>query len=130
MSELITTSSAYIINGDSPMTSVANTVAMTSFAVHTLQPLIFYRLWAHSPRRNWSATPSLTLLTFAAWLGEHTSRIKHLSIKEGYEHHDITVENIYKEVLESVDQGTFTLSTQSANSDINTDRRTSQSRWM
>ena len=49
MSELITTSSAYIINGDSPMTSVANTVAMTTFAVHTLQPLIFYRLWAHSP---------------------------------------------------------------------------------
>ena len=48
-SELITTSSAYIINGDSPMTSVANTVAMTSFAVHTLQPHIFYRLWAHSP---------------------------------------------------------------------------------
>jgi len=24
------------------MTSVANTVAMTTFAVHTLQPLIFY----------------------------------------------------------------------------------------
>ena len=46
MSELITTSSAYIINGDSPMTSVANTVAMTTLAVHTLQPLIFYRLWA------------------------------------------------------------------------------------
>ena len=43
MSELITTSSAYIINGDSPMTSVANTVAMTTLAVHTLQPLIFYR---------------------------------------------------------------------------------------
>ena len=43
MSELITTSSAYIINGDSPMTSVANTVAMTTFAVHTLQPLIFYK---------------------------------------------------------------------------------------
>ena len=42
MSELITTSSAYIINGDSPMTSVANTVAMTTLAVHTLQPLIFY----------------------------------------------------------------------------------------
>ena len=42
MSELITTSSAYIINGDSPMTSVANTVAMTTFAVHTLQPLVFY----------------------------------------------------------------------------------------
>ena len=42
MSELITTSSAYIINGDSPMTSVANTIAMTTFAVHTLQPLIFY----------------------------------------------------------------------------------------
>ena len=45
MSELITTSSAYIINGDSPMTSVANTVAMTTFAVHTLrQPLIFYSI--------------------------------------------------------------------------------------
>ena len=44
MSELITTSSAYIINGDSPMTSVANTVAMTTFAVHTLQPLIFYNI--------------------------------------------------------------------------------------
>ena len=44
MSELIITPSAYIINGDSPMTSVANTVAMTSFAVHTLQPLIFFRL--------------------------------------------------------------------------------------
>ena len=29
------------------MTSVANTVAMTTFAVHTLQPLIYYRLWAH-----------------------------------------------------------------------------------
>ena len=43
MSELITTSSAYIINGDSPMTLVANTVAMTTLAVHTLQPLIFYR---------------------------------------------------------------------------------------
>ena len=43
MSELIITSSAYIINGDSPMTSVANTVAMTTLAVHTLQPLIFYR---------------------------------------------------------------------------------------
>ena len=44
MSELIITSSAYIINrdGDSPMTSVANTVAMTTFAVHTLQPPIFY----------------------------------------------------------------------------------------
>ena len=43
MSELIITSSAqaYIINGDSPMTSVANTVAMTTLAVHTLQPLIF-----------------------------------------------------------------------------------------
>ena len=80
MSELITTFSAYhIINGDSPMTSVANTVAMTTLAVHTLQPLIFYRLWAHSPRRNWSATPSLTLLTFAAWLGEHTSRIVFLT---------------------------------------------------
>ena len=26
------------------MTSVANTVAMTTFAVHTLQPLIFYKL--------------------------------------------------------------------------------------
>ena len=47
MSELISTSSAYIINGDSPMTSVANTVAMTTLAVHTLQPHIFYRLWAH-----------------------------------------------------------------------------------
>ena len=43
MSELITTSSAYIINGDSPMTSVANTVAMTTLAVHTLQPHIFYK---------------------------------------------------------------------------------------
>ena len=43
MSELIITSSAYNINGDSPMTSVANTVAMTTLAVHTLQPLIFYR---------------------------------------------------------------------------------------
>ena len=41
MSELITTSSAYIINGDSPMTSVANTVAMTTLAVHTLQPQYF-----------------------------------------------------------------------------------------
>ena len=49
MSELIITSSAYIINrdGDSPMTSVANTVAMTTLAVHTLQPLIFYRLYKH-----------------------------------------------------------------------------------
>ena len=77
MSELITTSSAYIINGDSPMTSVANTVAMTTFAVHTLQPLIFFRLWAHSPRRDWSATPSKTLLTFAAaWpLGKHTETV-------------------------------------------------------
>ena len=28
--------------GDSPMTSVANTVAMTTLTVHTLQPLIFY----------------------------------------------------------------------------------------
>ena len=81
MSELITTSSAYIINGDSPMTSVANTVAMTTLAVHTLQPHIFYRLWAHGPRRNWSATQSMmtmmTLLTFAAWLGKHTSRMEH-----------------------------------------------------
>ena len=61
------------------MTSVANTVAMTTLAVHTLQPHIFYRLWAHSPRRNWSATPSMTLLTFAAWLasGEHTSLMEH-----------------------------------------------------
>ena len=25
------------------MTSVANTVAMTTFAVHTIQPLIFYK---------------------------------------------------------------------------------------
>ena len=41
MSELIITSSAYIINGDSPMTSVAYTVAITTLAVHTLQPLIF-----------------------------------------------------------------------------------------
>ena len=32
---------AYIINGDSPMTPVANTVAMTTLAVHTLQPHIF-----------------------------------------------------------------------------------------
>ena len=50
MSELIITSSAYIINGDhslAPMTSVANTVAMTTLAVHTLQPLIFYRLYKH-----------------------------------------------------------------------------------
>ena len=38
MSELIITSSAYIINGDSPMTSVANTVAMTTLAVHTVAP--------------------------------------------------------------------------------------------
>ena len=45
MSELIITSSAYIINGDSPMTSVANTVAMTTLAVHTLQPLIFYTIY-------------------------------------------------------------------------------------
>ena len=54
MSELIITSSAYIINGDSPMTSVANTVAMTTLAVHTLQPLIFYRLWAQNiiPKRQ------------------------------------------------------------------------------
>ena len=60
------------------MTSVANTVAMTTLAVHTLQPLIFYRLWAHGPRRNWSATQSMmTLLTFAAWLDEHTSRMEH-----------------------------------------------------
>ena len=44
MSELIITSSAYIINGDSPMTSVANTVAMTTLAVHTLQLHILYRL--------------------------------------------------------------------------------------
>ena len=36
MSELITTSSAYIINGDSPMTLVANTVAMTTLAVHSV----------------------------------------------------------------------------------------------
>ena len=43
MSELIITSSAYNINGDSPMTSVANTVAMTTLAVHTLQPHIFYK---------------------------------------------------------------------------------------
>ena len=46
MSELIITSSACYINGDSPMTSVANTVAMTvttsGLAVHTLQPHIFY----------------------------------------------------------------------------------------
>ena len=42
MSELITTSSAYIINGDSPMTSVANTVAMTTFAVHTLHPYFLH----------------------------------------------------------------------------------------
>ena len=36
------------------MTSVANTVAMTTFAVHTvtLQPLIFYRLWAHDKRKS------------------------------------------------------------------------------
>ena len=39
---MIITSSAYNINGDSPMTSVANTVAMTTLAVHTLQPHIFY----------------------------------------------------------------------------------------
>ena len=32
------TPSAYIINKDSPMTSVANTVAMTTLAVYTLQP--------------------------------------------------------------------------------------------
>ena len=68
----------WLVRGDdSPMTSVANTVAMTTLAVHTLQPHIFYRLWAHSPRRNWSATPSMTLLTFAAWLDEHTSRMEH-----------------------------------------------------
>ena len=47
MSELIITSSAYIINGDSPMTSVANTVAMTTLAVHTLQPPIFYNYSLH-----------------------------------------------------------------------------------
>ena len=33
---------AHIINGDSPMTSVANTVAMTTLAVHTVQHHIFY----------------------------------------------------------------------------------------
>ena len=49
MSELITTFSAYIINGDSPMTSVANTVAMTTLAVHTLQPLIFYMMRIRAP---------------------------------------------------------------------------------
>ena len=50
MSELITTSSAYIINGDSPMTLIANTVAMTTLAVHTLQPLIFYSLPVRTSR--------------------------------------------------------------------------------
>ena len=53
MSELITTSSAYIINGDSPMTSVANTVAMTTLAVHTLQPLIFYNHSTIAVRAFW-----------------------------------------------------------------------------
>ena len=52
MSELIFTSSAYIIPGDSPMTSVANTVAMTTLAVHTLQPLIFYNWKMNSPERS------------------------------------------------------------------------------
>ena len=64
MSELITTSSAYIINGDSPMTSVANTVAMTTFAVHTLQPRIFYnrRYLRYLPReRNPLALPTLDM---------------------------------------------------------------------
>ena len=44
MSELIITTSAYNTYGDSPMTLVANTVAMTTvtLAVHTLQPHIFY----------------------------------------------------------------------------------------
>ena len=58
MSELIITSSAYIINGDSPMTSVANTVAMTTFAVHTLQPLIFYRYLRYLEREK-PTSPSL-----------------------------------------------------------------------
>ena len=31
------------------MTSVANTVAMTTFAVHTLQPLIFYTYYLRYP---------------------------------------------------------------------------------
>ena len=58
MSELIITSSAYIINGDSPMTSVANTVAMTTLAVHTLQPLIFYTtLERKNTRRNHDSKP-------------------------------------------------------------------------
>ena len=57
MSELIITSSAYIINGDSPMTSVANTVAMTTLAVHTLQLHIFYR----SRERNLLAHPTLDM---------------------------------------------------------------------
>ena len=43
--------------GDSPMTSVANTVAMTTLAVHTLQPLIFYtrsfELQSFIDRRKW-----------------------------------------------------------------------------
>ena len=39
MSELIITSSAYIINGDSPMTSVANTVAMTTLAYTHCSPI-------------------------------------------------------------------------------------------
>ena len=35
----------WLVRGDSPqaMTSVANTVAMTTVAVHTLQPHIFYK---------------------------------------------------------------------------------------
>ena len=37
----------------------------------------------HGPRRNWSATPSMTLLTFqvAAWLGKHTSRMEHALVE-------------------------------------------------
>jgi hypothetical protein len=34
------------------MTSVANTVAMTTLAVHTLQPLIFYNWKMNSPERS------------------------------------------------------------------------------
>ena len=44
MSELITTSSAYIINGDSPMTSVANTVTRSNQ----------YSDWVNAPSaRSW-----------------------------------------------------------------------------
>ena len=105
MSELIITSSAYIINRDSPMTSVANTVAMTTLAERCKHAHLLNREGLLLPRVN-------------------PDNIEQLSIETGC---DVKAETAYKEILESVNLGTFTLSTQSTSSESKHDHEDNES---